>query len=552
MFNKEIANSVAILIALSATSFASAQMQPNAGSLLNEQKPVQTVPPKGKAVLPQLAEPVSTSTDTSPIEVKRLRVLGSTVFPTEILEALVADLAGQQRSLRELQMAAARITAHYRRAGYTLARAYLPQQKMQDGVVIIEVLEGKLEKVQIDNASRLSDAVVQARLSAVKTGEPFNKSATDRALLLLSDTPGAGEVDSRFAPGSQRGESVLVTKLEGGPLVSGRVEADNHGGRYTGRNRLGASADLNSALGYGERFSGKLLASDGELYNGRLAALVPLGDDGLTFGAAVSYNTYALGDTFSALDAVGHSSTAELNVRYPWVRSVDFNLYTQAGYEYRKLKDEIRSTNTVTEKHANLASISLFGDMRDGLGGGGLTQVNLTLSNGRLNFDTASAAALDAVGAKTAGSYTKLAASLERQQALPANFSLNLQLRGQWTDDNLDSSEKFGLGGPYGVRAYASNEALGDRGWFGSVELRYAVTPWLSANLFHDHGEVEVNAHPYLSSSNQLRRSGSGFGVTGNYGAFDWRAYAAWRGGEAGTAEPDKHARFWVQAGWRF
>lgn len=552
MFNKEMANSVTILIALSATGIANAQTQPNAGSLLNEQRPVQAVPPKGKVVLPQLAEPASRSTDTTPIEVKRLRVTGSTVFSAEVLEALIADVAGQQRSLRELQIAAAKITAHYRRAGYTLARAYLPQQKMQEGVVTIEVLEGKLEKAQIDNASRLSDTVVQARLSGVKTGEAFNKSATDRALLLLSDTPGAGAVDSRFAPGSQRGESVLVTKLGGAPLVSGRVEGDNHGGLYTGRNRLGASADLNSALGYGERFSGKLLASDGELYNGRLAALVPLGNDGLTLGAAASYNTYALGNTFSALDAVGHSTTAELNVRYPWVRSVDFNLYSQAGYEYRKLKDEVRSTATVTEKNINVSNLSLFGDLRDSLGGGGLTQVNLILSSGHLSFDSPSAAAIDAVGAKTAGSYTKLSLSLERQQALPANFSLNLQLRGQWTDDNLDSSEKFGLGGPYGVRAYASSEALGDRGWFGSVELRYAITQWLSGNVFHDHGEVEVNADPFLSSSNQLRRSGTGFGVTGNYGAFDWRAYTAWRGREVGTAEPDKHARFWVQAGWRF
>ena len=67
-------------------------------------------------------------------------------------------------------------------------------------------------------------------------------------------------------------------------------------------------------------------------------------------------------------------------------------------------------------------------------------------------------------------------AHIERLQALPAGFSLNLQWRGQWTNNNLDSSEKFSLGGPYGVRAYATAEAMGDRGWLGSVELRYAVT----------------------------------------------------------------------------
>jgi hemolysin activation/secretion protein len=61
---------------------------------------------------------------------------------------------------------------------------------MQDGVVTIEVLEGKLEGVRIDNASRLSTEAVQSRLSSVKAGDVFNKSSSERALL-LPDTPGA-------------------------------------------------------------------------------------------------------------------------------------------------------------------------------------------------------------------------------------------------------------------------------------------------------------------------------------------------------------------------
>ena len=541
-----------MLIGLSTTNIAVAQAPPDAGSLLREQKPVQIELPKGKAALPQVAEPASPSADATPIEVKSLRVIGSTIFAAETLETLVADVAGQRRTLRELQIAAARITVHYRRAGYTLARAYLPQQKMQDGVVTIEVLEGRLEKVQAENASRLSDELVQARLSRLEAGAALKKSTADRALLLLSDTPGVGAVDSRFAPGSKRGESVLVTKLDAAPLLSGRVDADNHGGLYTGRYRLGAAADLNSPLGYGERFSARLLASDGELYNGRLAAQVPLGYDGLSLGAAVAHNTYALGNSFAALDAVGRSTTAELNVRYPWLRSVDFNLYTQAGYEYRLLRDEVRSTDTVTDKHAHVGTLSLSGDLRDSLGGGGVTQGSLTFNGGHLVIDSAGAAAIDAAGARTAGNYAKLAFGIERQQALPAGFSLNLQLRGQWAADNLDSSEKFGLGGPNGVRAYASNEALGDRGWLGTIELRYAVAQWLTAAVFHDHGEVTVNANPYLASANTLRRSGNGLGVMGSYESFDWRAYVAWRDGAVGTAEPDKSPRLWVQAGWRF
>lgn len=529
-----------------------AQVQPDAGSLLKERKSISSDSQRGKVTFPSQVEMAIDADEAKRIEVKGVRVTGAKVFDSEELEGLLVDIVGDRGSLRSLQIAAARITAHYRRAGYTLARAYLPQQKMQDGIVTIEVLEGKLEGVKIDNASRLSNEAVGSRLSGVKAGDVFNKSSSERALLLLSDTPGAGVVDSRFAPGSQRGESVLVTRLEGAPVIVGRIEADNHGGLYTGRNRLGVSADLNSVLGLGERFSGKVLASDAELYNARLAAQVPVGYDGLTLGAAVSHNTYALGNTFRALDAVGRSSTAELNLRYPWVRSVDFNVYAQVGYEYRKLKDDVRSTATVTEKHANVGTLSAFGDARDGLGGGGLTQASLMWSQGQLAFDSPGAEAIDAQGAKTAGSYSKLYLTAERQQRLPADFMLNLSLRGQWTDGNLDSSEKFSLGGPYGVRAFASSEALGDKGWLGSVELRYAFSPSIVGSVFHDHGEVSVNARPYLSTPNTLRRSGNGLGLTGSYGSFDWRASVAWRDGKAGTAEPDRLPRLWAQAGWRF
>lgn len=546
---------VAIAAFMVSSCFASigcAQTPPSAGALSHEQAPNPVLPSKGTATLPQAAELLGLSGDTTPIEVKRLRVTGSTLLPTEVLEALVGDVASGAHTLRDLQLAARRITNHYREAGYTLARAYLPQQKMQDGVVTIDVLEGKLEKVQIDNASRLSDETVEERLARLEAGSLFQSSTADRALLLLSDTPGVGSVDSRLAPGSNRGESVLVTKLAEAPLFAGRIDADNHGGLYTGRNRLAASGDLNSPLGYGEKFSARLQGSDGDLVNGWLTAQVPLGTDGLTLGASVTHNTYALGNIYKVLDAVGRSTTAGLNVNYPWVRSTDFNLNTQASYEYRKLRDEIRSTDIVTEKHANVGNISFAADMRDGLGGGSLTQASLALIGGRLTFDSASAAALDAVAARTAGDYSKVTYSVQRLQALPANFTLNAQLRGQWTNDNLDSSEKFSLGGPYGVRAYATDEGMGDRGWIGNLELRYTISSWLVPSVFYDYGTVTVNAHPYLDSANSVHRKGGGLGVTGNYNDFDWRAYVAWRDGEEGTAEPDKAPRFWLQAGWRF
>jgi hemolysin activation/secretion protein len=177
---------------------------------------------------------------------------------------------------------------------------------------------------------------------------------------------------------------------------------------------------------------------------------------------------------------------------------------------------------------------------------------SLGVSAGQLDLHSAASAALDAAGARTAGSYTKWAWSLDRQQNLLAGWTVSVSARGQQGRKNLDSSEKFSLGGPAGVRAYASGEASGDEGWLASLELRYSLTQEISASVFHDSGRVRVNVNPYLNATNHQSRRGSGLGVQGAHGAFDWRAFVAWRETAAGTAEPDKAPRLWFQAGWRF
>ena len=440
----------------------------------------------------------------------------------------------------------------YRQAGYLVARAYLPQQKLEGGALTIAVLEGKLADIKVSNSSRLMTDKVQAFLNQIDRQSPPRSSDVDRAVLLLGDVPGTGPVDAKLAAGAAVGETVLNVGVAAAPAVNGRVELDNFGGLYTGRTRLGASVNGNSLLGYGERFSGRLLVSNGDLLSGRIGAEAPLGSNGLTANAGLSRTTYELGDVFKELDATGRSDSLEMGLRYPLIRSSASNVYASFNAEKRDLRDEVRSTGTQTDKSANVATLGLNGDWRDSLLGGGITLASLGLTSGKLDIDSQDAAELDAVAAKTAGSYSKWAWSLERQQAIAKGITFSASLRGQQASKNLDSSEKFSLGGPGGVRAYASGEASGDEGWLANLELRYALNNMVGFSVFHDTGRTSVNAKPYQDAANTLKRSGSGVGVQGDYGSFDWRVIFAWRGSEEATGEPDKKLRVWAQAGWRF
>ena len=76
----------------------------------------------------------------------------------------------------------------------------------------------------------------------------------------------------------------------------------------------------------------------------------------------------------------------------------------------------------------------------------------------------------------TAGRYAKLWGQVEFQQPLARWSFLTLRLSGQSASRNLDSSEKFLLGGFNGVRAYPEGEAAGDNAWLARLDWVVPVT----------------------------------------------------------------------------
>lgn len=546
-------STIAVLLMglFSQTAFA-AEPVPDAGAVKRDNVPAPLPMPKPDATLPSADETIVVSDDKTPIAVENIVISGNTQFSNEVLSELVKEYASGEQTLGTLQKATARITEHYRKAGYFIARAYLPKQTIENGIVKIEVLEGKLGELKVENTSRLNGAKANAMLARIKAGEPLQKKSVDRALLLLSDLPSVGGVDSRVEAGANTGETNLIVGLKEAALLNGRLEADNFGSLYSGRYRIGGNVDVSSPFGFGERISARLMVSDEDLIFGRLGAQVPIGSDGLTLSGGYGRTQYSLGDKFDPLDARGNSDSFDASLRYPFIRSQNLNVYGSVGAEYRKLQDEIRSTNTKIDKNAKVGNIGVSANWRDSLGGGGANQAGLSFFQGDLDIETASAAAIDALGAKTEGSYSKWNWNLSRQQAITQKFSASLHARGQLTSDNLDSAEKFVLGGPNGVRAYPAGEGAGDIGWLASAELRYAFMPQVAASVFYDVGGIEVNADKFLTTDNTRDIAGYGLGLSGQYNAFDWRAVAAWRTTGDAVSEDDKTPRFWFQAGYRF
>lgn len=477
--------------------------------------------------------------------VKSFVLEGNTAIAEEELLPLLDHLKGREVTLADLETGVARITAYYRQHGHVLARAYVPPQEIRQGEVRIAILEGRYGEVLVDDQATMKGWALSP-LDDLKAGDPVHAHTLERSLLLVSDLPGVS-VDATLSPGASVGASNLHVSVKPGQLVSGVAELDNYGSRYTGQWRLGGTLNLNNPLGLGDAASLRLMGTNERQTYYRVAYQLPVGPWSTRVGAAFSNMYHELARDFEPLDAYGRAGIVSGYVVQPLIRSRDLNLYGQLQFDYKRLQDKIDLFGFDTLKHSRVWTASLTGNVRDTIGGGGITSFALAYSAGRLSLNGAIDQAIDDLTARTSGNFHKLTASLLRLQRLGGKFSLYSRLQGQWANKNLDSSEKMGIGGTYAVRGYPQGEASGDQGWLGSMELRYSWAPPWHTGVFVDHGQVTINKNPWSSADN--RRSLGATGLTLGWAQYGWQfnAVAAWRLSSGSRSDTDKKPRFWMQ-----
>ncbi|CAN5483437.1 ShlB/FhaC/HecB family hemolysin secretion/activation protein [soil metagenome] len=541
------------LLALSQGAFA--QQPPSAGSQI-QQIPPSPVPQKMAPAIriePSSA-PATPASDAVKVVVNRLQVTGARTYPEAELVALTGFRPGSELSLADLRGMAAKITGRYRSNGYFVAQAYLPAQEIKDGVVTIAVAEGQYGKVDVRNQSNLSNGLVNSQLEGLNSGDTIAIAPLESRLLLLSDIPGVN-VSSTLTPGASVGASDLIVDVVPGQRVTGSIDADNAGNRYTGEYRVGATVNLNNAAGHGDVASLRVLTSGSGLKYARASYQMQFGK--ATAGVAYSWLGYELGKEFASLQANGTAKIASLYGSYPLIRSRDTNLYAGLAFDAKTFEDRVDATSTVVDKKAQALMASLRGDHRDHLGGGGLTSYSLTATAGNLDIQTPAMRAFDAATAQSNGHYSKLGFSAMRLQSVTDTVSLYAGINGQLASKNLDVSEKMELGGINGVRAYPEGEAYADQGYLLTLEARLLLPKFserfpgqLQLVGFVDTGSVTINKNPWAAGDNHRTLSGAGVGLNWSaYNNFVVRAsYARKLGGGTATSAPDKSGRFWIQA----
>lgn len=172
------------------------------------------------------------------------------------LSALLQDQKTRRGlSVIELEEIAAAVQSHLREAGYILAVAYLPAQKVEAGEVAIGVLPGVLGDVQVAGSkSRLG------RHFSDLVGRPVTRREINTRLYALNQAPGFSARAS-FEPSDEVGETRLNLDVLESRALRGRIALDNYGDDHTGKQRLVLDGDLINPTGRGDVLSAGLIAA---------------------------------------------------------------------------------------------------------------------------------------------------------------------------------------------------------------------------------------------------------------------------------------------------
>ena len=550
---------VAVPVALAVTLYgpsAFAQTAPDAGRLLQESRPPLTPPPvstPGPAIQGQQRPHTDLPSVTSDVRVHvdRFEFVGNAAISTATLRQALAASVGKDLNFGELTQVVEAVEAVYKNAGFFLAQAYLPPQKIREGVVEISISEGRLGEARLEGESRVASSVVFGYLDQLPKDTPLTLPLLERQILLINELAG-GQASLDLQAGEAAGTSdvVLVQKVE--DATTTRLEANNYGLPSTGENRIGATVNLNGVFNRGERITLNAMGSD----NAGLASYsargeLPVGANGTRVFASLSRAQYSLGAAFASLKASGTADSVHAGASFPVIRSRSQNLKVQLDADASKLRDEFQASNTVLEKEGQGATLLLSYDWLDEAYGGGSNKVDLSLRGGNMNLGTA-AAAQDAppTGLGTAGSYSKVNLTLQRQQTINNQWSASALLMGQVAGKNLDSSEKHSLGGPTSLPGYAGGEANADSGYQAKLTVRWQWSPQLSLSTYIDVAQLQLSVNPLASSTKNTKRlSDAGFGL-------DWQidrhlslnALIAWAGDEAPNPTDNKQPRIWINA----
>ncbi|MBD2326186.1 POTRA domain-containing protein [Alkalinema sp. FACHB-956] len=451
---------------------------------------------------PSASDVSSGPSEGSPtVYVQQFEVKGSTVFRPWELANVTQPYEDQTLKLEDLQKAADAVTRYYLDHGYLTSRAVLADQTIENGKVAIQVIEGRLEKIEITGSQRINPQYLRKRIERAGL-LPLNQEALENHLRLLRADPLVENIEASLKEGSSVGNSILSIRIKEAPSTFGQFTVSNHNAPAVGRTSLGFVAGSRNLSGIGDL----VIASFDRSTTGgsALANLIyqyPLNSKQGTLLVRFSPNQFRLTDPeFKELDITGSSHLAEITLRQPIVRIPSEEVALSLGVIHRRGKTlvaDILSSESQT-KMLRFGQEVVKRDFQ------GFWRLNSQFNLGNTQTESASEAT----------SFLTWSGQFQRQLVLGKNHALLAELSWQLASTELHPSQRFSAGGATTLRGYPVNFFNTDNGVTFSLSEQWVfkrnakgrsvltASPFLDLGVTWNHsGVMSQDAKGLISSA---------------------------------------------------
>jgi hemolysin activation/secretion protein len=435
------------------------------------------VPEKIPAPADLLPPTVPTPSEVGPntpdkITVTQFKVTGNTVFTQADFDAVTAGFRDRPISLTELFQARSAITQLYVDKGYITSGALIPPQKLKDGVVEIQVVEGRLEGINVTGTQRLNPGYVRSRIG-LGTQTPLNRNTLLESLRLLQLDPLIKNLSAELSAGTRPGESLLDLKVTEARSFDVKVTLDNSRSPSVGTDRRRISLSEGNLTGLGDAISIGYTNTNGS--NGfDFGYTLPVSPHNTTLAFNVgTSSSKVLEKPFDALNIQSRSQYYEVTLRHPLKQSPseEFALgltgsFRQSGANFLDDQVPFPAAGADADGKTRVSALRFFQEWTK------------RSEQQVLAFRSQVSLGVSALGSSVSSDGTPDSRFFTWRgqgqwvRALAPDTLLLVRGDVQLADRPLLGLEQFGLGGQETVRGYRQDALLTDGGMLLSVEGR--------------------------------------------------------------------------------
>ncbi|TSD74370.1 ShlB/FhaC/HecB family hemolysin secretion/activation protein [Janthinobacterium sp. KBS0711] len=413
------------------------------------------------------------------LTIEEYLVRGNTVLDARAIEEAVTPFLGPGRTLKDVEGARDALVAAYQARGYQSVYVDLPEQQVEQGVVVLQVSETKVGRLRVVGAQYNSPLDVRQQVPALTEGKVPDFTQAQVELTALN-RGAKRQVMPLVKQGSLPGTMDVDLKVEDSSPWRASVGLNNDYSADTKKLRSSISLGHDNLWQMGHSATISFFGTPGDLNQTKVwsaSYVAPIGTQGWSVeatGYQSNSNVASTGGT--SVLGKGHALGMKLNYTVPnsgiWWHSFSGGIDFKDNQEALQLNG---AGSSVPLKYVPLSvAYNGFAQTETATYGLGLSLVAGT----RAAFGYGSnSAAYDNKRYKASPSFLVLKGDANATTTLGSGAQLYGKLAGQLADAALVSGEQMAAGGANSVRGYLSAEATGDYGVSGTVEWR---TPQLT------------------------------------------------------------------------